>query len=90
MDKFFKYTRSIIAILMVVGTYTILIMLIHKKVPTENQDVLKIAIGAVLAGLSFVGGYYFGSSKDKSDLEESERPIKVKSNLKESEPPKQI
>lgn len=74
MEKFFRFTRSIIGMLIVSMSFAFLFILCYKAIPEENQDILKVAAGLVLAALGFVAGYYFGSSKDKSDLEESQRP----------------
>lgn len=71
MEKFFRYTRHIIAILIVVGSFGFLFSLVWHAMPPENKDVLQLAAGLVLAVLAGVTAYYFGSSKDKSDQDKA-------------------
>ena len=56
--------RNILAIIVTVGCFVLLYLLQIKPVPTENKDVLNIAVGFVFGGgLAGVIGYYFGASK---------------------------
>lgn len=71
MDKFFRYTRHIIAIIIVVGSFGFLYMLALKAMPLDNKDVLQLSAGMVLAVLASVTAYYYGSSKDKSDQDKA-------------------
>ncbi len=67
MESFGKYTRSLIAFLIVLLSFGFLFTLAYKAIPKDNKDILQIAVGIVLGVLGIVVGYYFGSSKDKSD-----------------------
>lgn len=71
MEKFFRYTRHIIAMITVIGAFGFLYLLAVRAMPTENKDVLQLSAGIVLAVLTGVTGYYFGSSKDKSDQDKA-------------------
>lgn len=71
MEKFFRYTRHIIAIIIVVGSFGFLYMLALKAMPLDNKDVLQLSAGMVLAVLASVTAYYYGSSKDKSDQDKA-------------------
>jgi type II secretory pathway pseudopilin PulG len=42
-------------------------------VPKENESIINVAAGLVLAALGAVVAYYFGASKDKSDAEKADR-----------------
>lgn len=77
MEKLFRYTRHIIAILIVLGSFGFLFSLVYHAMPAGNTAVLQIAAGIVLGVLAAVTGYYFGSSKDKSDQDKliTSKPI---------------
>lgn len=71
MERFFRYTRHIIAIIIVICSFGFLYMLALKAMPIDNKDVLQLSAGMVLAVLATVSGYYYGSSKDKSDQDKA-------------------
>lgn len=71
-ELFGKNMRSIIALSIVWLSFTFLFILCFHAVPKDNVTVVNIAAGLILAGLGAVAGYYFGSSKDKSDKEKAE------------------
>ena len=79
MSKFFelfaKNVRSILAILIVVGGFAFLFSLLHFKIPAGNESVLNVAAGLVLAVMGAVANYYYGSSKDKSDVDKADSEI---------------
>lgn len=77
MDKFFKYTRSLIAFFIVILSFGFLFALIYKNVPPDNKDILQISAGLVLGVLATVTAYYFGSSKDKSDQDKANQPKQI-------------
>lgn len=74
-DLFAKNVRSIIAILIVLGSFSFLFALLRVKVPEGNATVLNVSAGLVLAALAQVCNYFFGSSKDKSDTDKSDSMI---------------
>ncbi len=84
MGRFFelfgKNMRSIIAFLIIVFSFGFLYILMIKKVeiPKENATILNVAAGLVLAAMGTVANYYFGSSKDKSDVEKADVEVKKK------------
>lgn len=77
-DLFAKNVRSIIAIIVVLGGFGFLFTLTRVKIPEGNATVLNVAAGLVLAALTGVIAYYFGSSKDKSDTDKSDAVIEQK------------
>jgi hypothetical protein len=60
--------RSIIALVSVLGTLGLLYLLVFHPIPVQNNELLYMAVGQVLAlGFGTVSGYYFGSSKNEAD-----------------------
>jgi hypothetical protein len=82
MSKFFelfaKNVRSLIALLVVIGGFAFLFSLLAFKIPEGNETVLNVSTGLVLAALGGVISYYFGSSKDKSDVDKADSEIEKK------------
>lgn len=65
--------RNIIAIITVIGCFTLLYLMQIKAIPAQNQNVINVAIGFVFGGLlSGVAGYYFGASKN--DVDKKSKP----------------
>ena len=61
----------ILGALIVVGFFALLGILIFNPVPQGNNDVLNLAIGALITGFATVIGYFYGSSAGsaaKNDL----------------------
>lgn len=77
-DLFARNVRSIIAMIVVVGGFAFLFTLTQVKIPDGNETVLNVASGLVLAAMTGVIAYYFGSSKDKSDTDKSDALIEQK------------
>ena len=77
-DLFAKNVRSIIALMIVIGGFGFLFTLLFVKIPEGNEAVLNVAAGIVLAVLGAVASYYFGSSKDKSDVDKADSAIEMK------------
>jgi uncharacterized membrane protein len=57
--EIFQY---ILGALIVIGFFSLLILLIMAAVPTENKDLLNLVVGALIGVFTSVVGYYFGSS----------------------------
>ena len=91
MSKFFelfaKNVRSIIGIFIVVGGFAFLFSLLLIKIPEGNATILNVAAGLVLAAMGAVTSYYFGSSKDKSDVDKADSDIEKKQAGIEVKPP---
>lgn len=66
-----KYTRSLLAFIVVIGSFVFLFSLVYRAVPEQNKDIIQVASGFVLGVIATVSGYYFGNSKDKSDSDQS-------------------
>jgi hypothetical protein len=64
--------RNSLAIIIVLGCFTLMILLISVKIPTENHDIVLTVGGFIFGGaLAGVVGFYFGSTKqDKNHKNE--------------------
>lgn len=61
--------RSILAVIILVGSFTILGTMLFHEIPDRNKDVVNICIGIVLgASMGAVTGYYFGDSKKDTTI----------------------
>jgi succinate-acetate transporter protein len=82
MNRFFELfavnIRSILAFLVTVFSFGFLFLLLKYKVPEGNADVLNVAAGLILGVLAGVTSYYFGASKDKSDVDKADSAIEKK------------
>ena len=67
----FKYTRGVLAYVIIIGCFSYLFLIAVHAVPVENKELVSQAQGFILAILGVVAGYYFGASKDKSDQDQS-------------------
>jgi hypothetical protein len=69
--------RSIIALLSVLGVLGLLYLLVFHPIPVQNNELLYMSVGQVLAlGFGTVSGYYFGSSKNEADKKnKDEKPL---------------
>lgn len=54
----------------VIGFFLLLYLLIKNVVPSENQDLLNLVVGALIASFSSIVGYFYGSSLGSSDKNE--------------------
>ena len=57
--------------LIVIGFFTILIVVFKTEIPTSNSSIANIIIGALVAKFGYVVGYFFGSSKSSADQHEA-------------------
>lgn len=67
IELLFSNIRSIIALFIVLFAFTFLFTLLHYAVPPANKDIINTVTGLVIATISGVTGFYFGSSKNESD-----------------------
>lgn len=77
-DLFAKNVRSIIALSVIWLGFAFLFALLFVGIPKGNETVLNVAAGIVLAVMGAVASYYFGSSKDKSDVDKADSDIEKK------------
>ena len=56
--------------LIVAAFFCLLALLVFNGIPEQNESLLNIAIGSLLAGFSTVVAYFYGSSKGSSDKTE--------------------
>ena len=64
--------RNSLAIIIVIGCFTLVYLLQVKPIPAENHDIVNIVSGFIYGGaLAGVIGFYFGSTKTdkKNDTE---------------------
>lgn len=65
--------RNILAVIGVLGAFTIMILLIMKPIPEGNKDNVSQSLGFILGGLvGSIGGYFFGASKQDKDKNEKQ------------------
>lgn len=63
-----KDIRNILAVIIVLGTFIVIITMLYKEVPEGNRDTINLVVGTLLGGaLGGVCGYYFGASKNEVD-----------------------
>lgn len=55
---------------LVISFFIILAFLIFREIPESNNEVLYLAIGALIGFVGSVVSYFFGSSKGSSDKNE--------------------
>ena len=60
----------ILGVVIVVGFFLLLYFLIFRAMPTENQRMLDVVVGALIGSFTTVVGYFYGSSKGSSDKTE--------------------
>jgi drug/metabolite transporter (DMT)-like permease len=67
----------VLGTLIVLAFFTLLALLIFKEIPTSNNDVLNLSIGALISGFATVVNYFYGSSAGsaaKNELLSQKRP----------------
>ncbi len=65
-----KAYMAVLALVVIFATFYLGNVLLTKDVPTENRDIVNVALGMIFGLSSTVVGYYFGSSKSSSDKTE--------------------
>ena len=68
VEDIFKFA---LAALIVVGFFVLLIVLASMTIPKDNETLLNMTTGALIAAFSMIVGYFFGSSlgsKQKTDM----------------------
>jgi hypothetical protein len=65
LDTFSKTNIAhIVAVIIVIGCFILMYLMTFKPIPTENKDVVNIAVGFIFGGaLAGVTGYLYGASK---------------------------
>jgi len=77
-EVFAKNIRSVIALLVVLLGFGFLFFLLYIPIPLSNKDAVMLSSGIVLGVVVSVAAYYFGSSKDKSDVDKADSDIEKK------------
>lgn len=65
--------RGPIGLFVIVAGFAFLFILLYRRAPTENKDIIMFCAGFVLAIMKDVAGWYFGSSKDKADQDKADQ-----------------
>ncbi len=69
----FRYVRPVLALIIMLASFGFLFLLVMRPIPGENKETINLVSGFVLGMVGTVAAYYFGTSKDKSDLEQTQR-----------------
>jgi len=77
-ELFAKNVRSILAIAIIILGFGFLYALLFVAIPVSNKDAVMLCSGIVLGVVVSVAAYYFGSSKDKSDVDKADSEIEKK------------
>lgn len=67
IKTFYMYLLGAIIVL---GFFWLLTSLVYHVIPSENKDILNIAVGALIGSFTNIVGYFYGSSKGSSDKTE--------------------
>lgn len=68
--KYKEIFQYILGALIVMGFFTLLILLVLSAVPTENKDLLNLVVGTLIGSFSGIVSYFFGSSLGSSKKDE--------------------
>lgn len=60
----------ILGAMLVTGFFVLLYFLIFQGIPSQNENMLSIAVGALIGMVGSVVSYFFGSSKGSADKNE--------------------
>lgn len=69
----FKFVRPLLALVIVGASFAFMFAILYKEIPANNRETVNLVVGFMLGITATVGAYYFGTSKDKSDTEQSQR-----------------
>jgi len=62
--------QYVLGALIVLGFFTLMIILVNKVVPMENKDILNLVVGALIGNFGTVVAYFYGSSLGSSEKNE--------------------
>lgn len=74
MQKTKEVFMCALGALLVVGFFTVVIVVFKTEMPQANKDIGLLVIGALVAKFGDVVSYFFGSSKGSSDKNEYLKP----------------
>jgi len=63
MKKLQELYMYILGGLIVLGFFSLLIVLVTVKIPVENSSLINICVGALIGSFTSIVGYFFGSSQ---------------------------
>lgn len=71
-ENLMKYTRGLIALSTILLMFAFLFTLLFVEIPHTNVEAIMLSIGFLLGGgAGAIYGYYYGTTKDKSDSDQS-------------------
>lgn len=79
--KYKEIFQYILGALIVMGFFTLLILLVLSAVPSENKDLLNLVVGALIGSFSGIVSYFFGSSLGSSKKDELLKNEKAANSL---------
>ena len=69
-----KVAIIILGALIVLGFFTLLGLLIFQEIPATNNELLYLAVGALISGFATVVGYFYGSSAGSAQKTDMLKP----------------
>lgn len=69
--KFRDIFKYVLGGLIVIGFFSVVLMLLRVEVPTANKDLFNLLVGALIAAFSTIVGFFYGSSlgsQEKSEM----------------------
>lgn len=70
MEKLKNISMYVLGALIVSGFFALIYILFLRPAPTENEEILFIAVGAMIGSFNQVVGFFYGSSKSSHDKTE--------------------
>jgi uncharacterized membrane protein len=63
--------QYVLGTIIVVGFFTLLIVLVYKEIPIKNNDLLNLVVGSLIGSFTTIVGYFFGSSSGSVNKDET-------------------
>lgn len=68
--KFRDIFKYVLGGLIVIGFFSIVILLLGTEVPATNKDLFNLLVGALIAAFSTIVGFFYGSSLGSQEKNE--------------------
>ena len=69
--------------IIIIGFFTLLIILVFTQVPEPNKDLLNLVVGALIGSFGTVVTYNFGSSAGSAKKDETISNIAIKTTIED-------
>ena len=63
--------QYILGSIIIVGFFTLMIVLVYNEIPIKNNDLLNLVVGALIGSFTTIVGYFFGSSSGSAAKDET-------------------